>query len=221
VELPNLEELTLASAGIKSIGGLKRENFSLVDALWLSLRGNPGLNLDEGTYRSELLQEVEPLRIELGACKKGVDMASLLPKLKRLSLTREKEDLVEMECSGEPNEKLKIILGMNMNVNKEEFKGLRALHGRTRREMEVDIKANRAQMSQKRYKHLVNVVPGECKSLKRLVLEFETKQKELSSLEFLTSLEERGAFPGLKSFEVIGVNAFRMGESLGAEGQKE
>jgi len=155
------------------------------------------------------------LSLNLAIYKKGVDVGSLFPKLNYLTLTRGRAELVEMTCPEKSRERLSIVLNMDMGISKEELEGLRALHGNTSRVMEVMVRG--AQMSQEQYKQLVRVVLGECKSLMRLFLWFMPRQEKLISLEFLTSLEGRGAFPSLKFFEVRGVNAIRMVKSLGAE----
>jgi len=123
-----------------------------------------------------------------------------------------------MRCSWGSSEELSIDLHIDTDMSKGEFEGLRALQGRARRKIEVII-TGQAEMGQERYKQLVNVVLGECKSLERLVLEFKTKQEKLIVLEFLASLDERGGtFPKLKYFEITGVDAPCMMKLLGVEG---
>lgn len=159
--------------------------------------------------------------------KKSADLGSLCPKMRWLDLKRGNTWLAGMRCSWQSNKKLRIVLDI-INISKEELEDLRVLHGSVCREMKVSIITNRApsgassSISQERYKQLVNVVLGKCNSIEKLALQFRTKQDELSSPEFLTSLEKRGAlFPSLKSFKIKGVDAFRMMESLGAEGAEE
>jgi len=108
-------------------------------------------------------------------------------------------------------------MGMGMGMSEKELGGLRALHGETCRSLYVEVDTE-APVSQEQCRQLVSTMLGECRSLKKVVLEFKTKQSDLFTLEeFLARLDERETFPELKYFEVAGVKAPRMVKPLGLE----
>jgi hypothetical protein len=169
--------------------------------------------------KEELLQKVEYLTMELGEAymedMKDVNMGELLPKLKGLTLTREHWDLMKVCRFGQSSENLRIVL--KMNDSDKGFKGLLALHFGPCREAEVEVIRHQAQISPKQYEEIVTGILGKYTSLGGLVLKFTPEQRGFTKLEFLTSLNERGIFKHLKSFEVIGVNAPRMAKPLRVE----
>jgi zinc-RING finger domain len=212
----NLEMIGLISTGTKSIEGLNGESLPVLRTL--SLQGNPELRLDEEMCKKELLQKIENLTVELEAYMaymKGMDIGSLLPKLEDFTLTREDVQFVGMRPFEQSNEKLEIDLKMDMN--KEELGGLRIPHEKTWKEIKVRITANQEGMSQEQYGQVVTRMLRGCIFLERLVLRFTSKQEHLSGLEIIGSLDERGIFEHLESFEVIGVNVPLMVKPLGVE----
>jgi hypothetical protein len=84
VKCAKLTCLVVSGVGIKSIEGLKSENFPCLNKIYL--RGNPELGLDEDVCKE--LEQVEYLRMEVGAYMKGMDMGSPLSKLRDLTFTR-------------------------------------------------------------------------------------------------------------------------------------
>jgi hypothetical protein len=192
VEFPKLTCLTLSGAGTKSIEGLKSKDFPCLNHL--CLEKNSELRLDEDICKEELLQQVKNL--------------TLIP-------TGGGVEFVKVRRLGDSREKLDILLMMH-DISEKEFRGLRALYEGPFQEAEVEVVSHRVQISQEQYEQTVIGALGGCTLLERIILRFTPKQKGFFELKFLISLDKRGIFPNLKSFEVMGVDAPRVAKSLEA-----
>jgi hypothetical protein len=201
MKFSRLGELTLASAGIRSLKGFKGKNFPCLRSLFLE--GNPGLVGLKKSMRKEL-EGIESLRMDVDAYKREVNRDCIpLPMLEKLTLTKGDKALMTMCQFG--GSKLRVDLTMK-EMRREDLKGLQVSKKGMCRDIEVTIDTDGEQQDPECYGDILKMI-GRCVSPEILSLVFTTRQESFPDLKFVTVPNKRGEFQDLVSFRVERVNA--------------